>query len=109
MNKKKVTPSSGNVFEDLGLPDAEEYQAKANLALRIVEIIQTRRLSQTKAAQILGVDQPKISALMRGKLDGFSIERLIRFLNTLGRDVEILVRPKPEGAKDAHLRVLAAF
>lgn len=109
MTKMKITESGGNVFADLGLPDAEEYMAKTKLALRIVEIIRDRKLSQTRAAQILGVDQPKISALIHGKLDGFSVERLFRFLIALGRDVEILIRPKPVGAKDAHLRVLAAI
>lgn len=100
MTSSKVTPGSGNVFGDLEIPDAEEYQAKAKLALRILEIIKTRKLSQTKAAALLRVDQPKISALMHGRLDGFSVERLFRFLNTLGRDIEIVIRQKPEGAKN---------
>jgi predicted XRE-type DNA-binding protein len=108
MRKREVRESSGNVFADLGLPDAEEYMAKTKLTLRIIEIIHERKLTQTQAAKVLGVDQPKISALMCGNLDGFSIERLFRFLNALGRDVEILVRPIPKSAKQAHVRVFAA-
>ena len=108
MNKRKVIASSGNVFADLGLADAEETMAKTKLALRIVEIIRERKLSQAKAGQLLEVDQPKISALIRGKLDGFSTERLFRFLNALGRDVEIFIRPKPQGTKQARVRVFAA-
>lgn len=108
MSRRAVNPSSGNVFADLGLADAEETMTKAKLALRIVGIIRERKLSQTAAGQILDVDQPKVSALIRRKLDGFSTERLFRFLNALGRDVEISIRPKPQGTKRAHVRVLAA-
>jgi predicted XRE-type DNA-binding protein len=109
LKKRAVKPSSGNVFADLGLPDAEERLARAKLALRICEIIQERKLSQTQAAALLSVDQPKISALMRGKLDGFSTDRLFRFLNALGRDVEIIIRPKPDRVRKASVRVLAAI
>ena len=108
MHKREVVSSSGNVFADLGLADAEETMAKAKLALRIVDIIRERKLSQTRAGQILEVDQPKISALIRGKLDGFSTERLFRFLNALGRDVEIFIRPKAQGSKRARVRIFAA-
>ena len=108
MNNRQVIASSGNVFADLGLPDAEEAMAKAKLALRIVEIIRDRKLTQAQAGQILEVDQPKISGLIRGKLDGFSIERLFRFLNALGRDVEIFIHPKSQGAKKARVRIFAA-
>ena len=76
--------SSGNVFADLGLPNAEDRLAKAELARKINEIIGKRRLTQVEAAELLGVDQPKISALARGRLEGFSLERLMRFLNVLG-------------------------
>jgi predicted XRE-type DNA-binding protein len=98
----------GHIPADLGLPDAEEYMAKTKFTLRIVEIVRERKLTQSQAAKLLGVDQPKISALMNGKLDGFSTERLFRFLNALGRDVEILIRPIPKNAKKAHVRVFAA-
>src|SRR3954463_5779833 len=88
-----VEASSGNVFADLGLKNPEELLAKAELVQRISDIIAERKLTQAKAAKLLGIDQPKVSALLRGKLEGFSIDRLFRFLNALGRDVEISVRP----------------
>ena len=84
--------SSGNVFADLGLPDAPQLKAKADLAYEISRAIAARRLTQARAAELLGIDQPKVSALMRGRLTGFSMERLYRFLNALGRDIEIVVR-----------------
>jgi len=101
----EYTVSSGNVFADLGLPDADELLAKADLAIEIRHIIEERGLTQAEAADLMGVDQPKVSALVRGKLDGFSMERLYRFLNALGRDVEIVVTPKPRSRKEATLRV----
>jgi predicted XRE-type DNA-binding protein len=81
--------------------------AKAELVQRICDIIAERKLTGTKAASLLGIDQPKISALMRGKLDGFSIDRLVRFLNALGRDVEIIIRPARH-VGDAGTRVISA-
>ncbi|MDP2860033.1 MAG: helix-turn-helix transcriptional regulator [Bacillota bacterium] len=102
----KYTVGSGNVFRDLGLPDAEELKAKAALAYEISMIIEERGLKQAEAAEILGVDQPKVSALVRGRLEGFSMERLYRFLNALGRDVQIVVQPKPRGRKTATLTVI---
>jgi predicted XRE-type DNA-binding protein len=93
------------VFADLGLPNPEDRLAKAELARRISEIIAERRLTQLDAAALLGIDQPKVSALVRGRLGGFSLERLMRFLNVLGRDVEIVVKPKPKGRRHATLSV----
>jgi predicted XRE-type DNA-binding protein len=101
----KHTVSSGNVFADLGLPHAEELLAKADLAIQISQIIEDRELTQAEAAEMLGIDQPKVSALVRGRLEGFSMERLYRFLNALGQDVEIVVRPKPRSAQQGHTRV----
>ena len=97
--------SSGNVFADLGLPDAQDLLAKSNLAHQIGTIISHRHLNQTEAAAILGTTQPKVSDLLRGRLDGFSIERLIRFLNALDRDVRILVSPKPRAQPRGRLSV----
>jgi len=102
----RVTESSGNVFADLGLPDADERLVKAQIASRICEIIAGRKLTQTKAAAILGVDQPKVSALVHGRLDGFSSDRLFRFLNVLDRDVEIVIKPKREEAEHGSVRVV---
>ena len=88
-----IEESSGNVFADLGLENPEGLLAKAALVQRIADIIAERKLTQAGAAKLLGIDQPKVSALLRGKLDGFSTDRLFRFLNALGRDVEIVIRP----------------
>ena len=105
-NKLEITDSSGNVFEDIGLPDSGKYLAKAELARQINTIIQNKKLRQVDAANILGIDQPKVSALNCGKLDDFSIERLIGFLNKLDRDVEIVVKQKPTTRKNhGYLRV----
>ena len=91
------TESTGNVFEDLGLPDEDDFLTKANLALYIRRTIEDRELTQAQAARILGVDQPKVSSLINGRLDGFSAERLMRFLNALGCDIRISVStPRPE-------------
>ena len=100
-----ITPSSGNVFADLGFADAGERQTKARLALAINRILEKRRLSQTQAAQRLGINQPKVSALARYRLEGFSVERLMHFLNALGRDVEIIIRNKPASRKMARIIV----
>jgi predicted XRE-type DNA-binding protein len=105
MTNREYTPSSGNVFADLRLPEADDLLAKAELTARIIAEIRRRRLTQAQAAAVLGIDQPKISALKQGKLAGFSIERLMRFLLLLGRDVEISVRKKPESRPAARLRV----
>jgi len=96
---------SRNVFADLGFPQAEEMMAKAVLAHRISGIIKERGLTQAEAAMVLGVDQPKISALRRGRLSGFSLERLLRFLLLLGRDVEIVVKLRRRSRSRAHLEV----
>jgi predicted XRE-type DNA-binding protein len=100
-----VHTSSGNVFADLSLENADELLVKAELARRISSIITTQQMTQTEAAEVLGIDQPKISALINGKLAGFSTARLFRFLNSLGRDVEIVVKPKSHS--QAQTRVVA--
>lgn len=102
----KVEVSSGNVFADLGLPNSEEMLIKAELASKIGEIIEIKNLTQMDAAEILGIDQPKVSALIRGRLTGFSTERLFRFLNALGSDVEISVKPKPKSRTAAVTTVI---
>ena len=103
-NKTDVLRSSGNVFTDLGLPNAEEKQTKVRLAVAINEIIADSDLSQTAAARRLGINQPKISALAHYQLDGFSVERLMHFLNALGRDVEIVIR-RPRSNRAAKIHV----
>jgi predicted XRE-type DNA-binding protein len=88
-----IKRGSGNVFADLGLPNPDLALAKAALVQRIRDLIAKRKLTQAKAAELLGLDQPKVSALVRGRVEGFSIERLFRFLNALGQRVEISIRP----------------
>ena len=102
----RIERGSGNVFEDLGLPDAAALLAKSELVSRICEIIVKRGLTQAQAARILGVSQPKVSALMRGNLDGFSSDRLFRFLNALGSDIEITVKPRARSSRRPSIRVV---
>lgn len=103
--KMKVEQSSGNVFADLGRKDANEALVKARLAQRIAALIERRGLTQVKAASLLGVDQPRISKLLRGQLREFSTERLLHFLNALHQDVEIVVRDKPRSRSYATFSV----
>jgi len=104
-----VQESSGNVFADLGLRNPEDRLVKAELAHRICQIIAARGLTQTKAAESMGLDQPKISALMRGKLRGFSAERLFRCLNDLGQEIEITIRPAQRAGRRGGIHVAAAL
>lgn len=90
--REKVTKSSGNVFKDLGLPNAGERKVKADLAIRISTMITRQSLTQKKAAKVLGIDQPRVSDLMRGNLSGYTIDRLLGYINALGSDVEIVVK-----------------
>jgi len=105
---ENVTRSSGNVFADLGLRDAGEKQARVRLAVAIKDILQSRHLSQTAAARLLNINQPKISALVNYQLDGFSVERLMHFLNALDRDVEIVIRKKLRSRRAARIVVTEA-
>jgi len=103
-----VTESSGNVFADLGVPQPGLALVKANLAHRIGEAIREQGLTQTDAASVLGVNQPKVSALLCGKLDGFTLDRLLKFLNLLNLDVEIAVKPVKGKKKVAETCVVGA-
>lgn len=109
-NSTQIKKSSGNVFKDLGLSSPEDRLAKAALASQINHIFKERKTTQKEAAALLGVDQPKVSALSRGSLSGFSIERLIKFLNLLENDVEIVIKERPASASKhynpGHLSVL---
>ena len=97
MKKERSHRSSGNVFADLRIPNPEQYLAKAELAAKILKIAQRRGLTQAATGKLLGINQPKVSALLNGRLDGFSSDRLFRFLNALGCDVRISVsRPHPQ-------------
>ena len=100
-----IQPSSGNIFKDLGLPDAGELDIKVRLAVEIVRLINTRRLSQVEAAAVLDINQPKVSALKNYKLDGFSVERLMTFLLALGQDVEIRIKARRSSTSRGRLIV----
>ena len=105
----EIMESSGNVFQDLNIPDAEEYLVKAKLAHQINTIIDRFGLKkQIDAAERLGIDQPKISAIRHGQLTDFSLERLISYLNKLDQDVNIVVQAKPPKRQD-HGRLYVAF
>lgn len=106
--RSKAKDSSGNVFEDLGLDGAEELAAKAELASQIARAIAGLKITQVEAGKLLGIDQPKVSALVRGQLSQFSTDRLLRFLTVLGTDVEIVLRDHRGARSPGHLRVVAA-
>ncbi|HEY6358670.1 MAG TPA: helix-turn-helix transcriptional regulator [Vicinamibacterales bacterium] len=104
----EVVRGSTNVFADLGFPDAVERQAKLRLAYALNQVLVQRKLTQAAAAKVLGVGQPKISALRRYKLAGFSVERLMTLLTAVDQDVEIVIRRKPKTRRAARISVVAA-
>ena len=101
----KQDKSSNNVFASVNIPQSGLYLAKAQLANSICQVIEERNLTQMEAAEILGINQPKVSAIVRGNLDGFSLDRLFKFLNLLDRDIEIVVRPHTDPNHEAGIRV----
>ena len=103
-----VVRGSGNVFADLGFADAEERQTKLTLTYALNTVIKQRRLTQAAAAERLGINQPKVSALRNYKLEGFSVERLMTLLNALDRDIEIVIRKKPRSRSSGRISVVAA-
>ena len=98
-----VEEGSGNVYTDLGYPDSEGMLVKAQLAAKIAEIVQRRALTQTVAAEILGLTQPKVSAILKGRFRGISEHRLLDCLTRLGRDVHIVVKPAPRSRLNGRL------
>ena len=101
-----VTAGSGNVFADMGLPEPQEELTKAQLASHIQQVIKRQRLTQVAAAALMGIDQPKVSALLNGRLANFFSERLMRLLTALGQDIDIMVRVKPRNRAQGRIRVL---
>ena len=100
----KVETGSGNVFADIGLPNPEEALAKAEIARRVNRILENRGLNQAEAGAALGIPQPRVSDLARGRLEKFSLEKLIDFAKRLGNDIEIRIKP----SRKPHLRVRTA-
>ena len=95
----RVERGSGNVFRDIGHPDPETHLLKAELVTRIDEIIRERGMKQVEAAKLLGLSQPDVSRLLRGNFRDYSVERLLRLLTALGRDVQIVIRPSRPARK----------
>jgi predicted XRE-type DNA-binding protein len=102
----EVTVGSDNVFADLAVAEPEEELAKAQLASHIRTVIMRRKLTQARAAALTGLDQPKVSALINGRLSGFSSDRLLRCLTALGQDVDIVVKTPPRADARGRLRVV---
>ena len=103
-----IERGSGNVFSDIGRPDAEGHYVKAQLVFRMQQIMKAEKLSQSRAADIMGIKQPDVSNLVRGRFRGYSIERILGFLQSLDQDIEIIVRPKSEKRRAARITVRAA-
>ena len=103
-----ITRGTKNVFLDLGYPDAAERQAKLRLAYALNQVLDQREVTQTVAARLLALSQPKVSALRNYKLSGFSVERLMTLLTALDQDVEILIRQKPRSRAAGRITVVAA-
>ena len=106
--ERVVYAGSGNVYADLGYENAEEMLVKAQLVSKIAEIIQRRGLTQVEAAKLLGLTQPKVSAMLRGQFRGFSERKLIDCLTSLGRDVQIVIRKAPQRRAGGRLTIVFA-
>ncbi|MGH9744132.1 MAG: helix-turn-helix domain-containing protein [Candidatus Acidiferrum sp.] len=105
MSKKRYEIGSGNVFKDLGIPNAEEHLVKAQLVFKIDTIMKRRSLKQAEAAALLRIKQPDVSKMLSGEFRQFSVERLMRFLVALDHDVEIVVKPRRGRNEAATLHV----
>ena len=103
--RPKVQTSSGNVFADLGFADSEQRLLKAKLASKIAQLIEEKGWTQARTAERIGLDQPKVSRLLRGQLSGFSVDRLFAVLNRLGHSVEVRISGKPRAREKSRFRV----
>jgi predicted XRE-type DNA-binding protein len=108
MPNTEITPSSGNVFADLGLPDPEEYDLKSDLVIQIRHFIEQKGWTQARAAEVIGLDQPSLSKLLRGRFAGFSVERLLLIVRRLGHDVEIHISAEEHAPEETHMLVVVA-
>ncbi|MEK4031512.1 helix-turn-helix transcriptional regulator [Methylocystis sp. IM2] len=101
MSKERVEvyESAGNVFADLGLPDAEAHFLKAQIVAELYRLTNEWKLTQTKAGNLMGISQPEVSRLFKGNFREYSVDRLMAFLTAFDRDVEIVSRPRPRKAK----------
>ena len=105
----RITRGTSNVFQDLGYTDAAERQTKTRLALAVNDLLKNRKLKQREAATLLGIPQPKVSALKNYRLDQFSVEKLMEFLTSLNQDIEIMIRPHVNAHEAGHISVLAVL
>jgi predicted XRE-type DNA-binding protein len=105
MKKRRYQAGSGNVFKDIGVPNAEEHLVKAQLVFKIDTIMKVRGLKQVEAADLFGIKQPDVSKMLRGEFRQFSVERLMRFLVALDQDVEIVVKPHRDRSNAPALHV----
>jgi predicted XRE-type DNA-binding protein len=112
MSKRKALPAhevgSGNIFADLGLPNAEEHQLKAALVVQLMRLIRARKLTQTAAAKQIGIKQPDLSNILRGHYRGYSVERLMRMLTAFDQDVEITVKPHKKAGEAGRISFVLA-
>jgi len=104
--RELITRGTGNVFADLGFPDAAGRQARLRLACALNQVLEVRKLSQADAARVLRVTLPKVSSLRHYKLAGFSVERLMNLLTALDQDVEVVIRRKPRSRRAARISVV---
>jgi predicted XRE-type DNA-binding protein len=104
VRKAKVEPGSGNIFADLGLPDANTHFLKAQIVSEIYRLTNERKLTQAKAGKLMGITQPEVSRMFKGQFREYSVDRLMGFLTAFDRDVEIVVRPHKKGSKAARIR-----
>ena len=106
--KIEMQDAGENIFEDLGRLDAQEHYLKAQLVFQIQQIMKTRKLTQTAASKLMGIKQPDVSNMLRGRFRGYSIERLLGFLQCLDQDIEIVIKPKSSKSKSGRIIVKAA-
>jgi len=99
---------SGNIFTDIGLPNPEEHLLKAQLVVQLGLLIKARKLTQTAAAKRLGVKQPDLSNILRGRFRGYSVERLMRMLTAFDQDIDIVVRPRKKRGKPGRIALIQA-
>lgn len=101
----QVVDSSGNVFADLGLPNADEHLLKAEIVVQLKRLMQARKLNQTQTASLIGIAQGDLSNILRGRLSGFGVERLMRLLTAFDHDIEINVKPRTDETRPATIWV----
>jgi len=108
VRKVRIEKGSGNIFADLGLPDADTHFLKAQIVAEIYRITNERKLTQTEAGKLMGISQPEVSRMFKGNFREYSVERLMGFLTTFDRDVEIVARPRKKSAKSGRITFTTA-